>query len=266
MSTGNGSVCILHCQHLCMCRKRICHVWWHWLLGVFPSVCFCCEEMAISVPWRCWVARWLLYLGEVDTGWLLNAMYSDLDTHWDTNVLLPLLLRLWKGFMPVAGKFHLLSLSRCMVHIRKAITRRKPGHGCSNSLALGHGGPMGVRYSNSPSGNSLWSPSVCWYLQHLRCGSFQVTGCELRGLWELREDAGWTVLDKITQSFRENLLRSVTGKGVVVKCRVVQTGGGSWITGACCWAISQLEQTWRETLECREHTSDITVVIKLHTL
>lgn len=170
MSTGNGSVCILHCQHLCMCRKRICHVWWHWLLGVFPSVCFCCEEMAISVPWRCWVARWLLYLGEVDTGWLLNAMYSDLDTHWDTNVLLPLLLRLWKGFMPVAGKFHLLSLSRCMVHIRKAITRRKPGHGCSNSLALGHGGPMGevqkylIAYVDLQSVSSVMLNSKCIFL------------------------------------------------------------------------------------------------------
>lgn len=52
--------------------------------------------------------------------------------------------------MPVAGKFHLLSLSRCMVHIRKAITRRKPGHGCSNSLALGHGGPMGVSIAILP--------------------------------------------------------------------------------------------------------------------
>lgn len=99
--------------------------------------------------------------------------------------LLPLLLYLLKDFMPVARKFHLLSLSCCIVCIRKAITRRKSGRGCSHSLALGCGGPMGVRYSHSPSGNTLWSLSVCWYLQHLRCSSFQVTqhsgGCESSG-------------------------------------------------------------------------------------
>lgn len=41
---------------------------------------------------------------------------------------------------------------------------------------------MGVRYSDSPSGNTLWNPSVCWYLQHLRCSSFQLTSCAFRGL------------------------------------------------------------------------------------
>lgn len=108
---GNSFICILHPQHLCICRKRICTVISTAVCTLsgrfrcFYSTVFCC---CVDVGTAWWLlcsgeasnactdlcctspARTLESLGDsydlwsmnLEPGRLLNAAYSDLDTHY----------------------------------------------------------------------------------------------------------------------------------------------------------------------------------------